>query len=455
MFDLYICLSRYYYHFYLPNVQCSMYTYNMPSKNRFQSYSLNNLQKQNSVELILNAVFVAIEPGTSVRKYFHENLLENLKKTYIFGLGKAACTMTQAAADVLKFSDALVITKHASALTFEPVTVIEGNHPVPGVDSLRAGEAALKFLSQLMPDDLLISLISGGGSALMALPNVPLSDLQQLTSVLLACGAQIDEINVLRRHLDQLKGGGLARFANGAQIVSLLLSDVVADSIEAIASGPTAPDPTTCKDALAILEKYKIQDKVPALIVESLRETLKPDHPIFEKVQNILIASNEIALTAAQTQARLEGFNVKIIRSGMQGEAREVGREISLEFKDTLTTMKRPFCLLAGGETTVTLKGNGKGGRNQELALAAVDVLAGLDNIMLISFATDGEDGPTDAAGALVTGESAQRAESLGMNAADYLSRNDAYVFFNTLGDLIKTGPSGTNVNDLVICFAF
>jgi len=284
---------------------------------------------------------------------------------------------------------------------------------------------------------------------------VPLADLQSLTSALLSCGARIDEINILRRHLDSLKGGGLTRFAGGARIVSLILSDVVDDSLETIASGPTAPDPTTCADALSIIQKYDLLNKIPDSIVSSLQETLKPENPIFVRIQNTIVASNQIAMLAAQAQAAAEGFQVNVLHVALQGEARVVGREIALEFKDSLQSIRRPFCLLAGGETTVTLKGDGKGGRNQELALSAVDVLPGLRDVVFISIATDGEDGPTDAAGAVVTGESAHRAEALGMSAADYLSRNDAYAFFDNLNDLIRTGPSGTNVNDLVICLAF
>ncbi len=291
----------------------------------------------------------------------------------------------------------------------------------------------------------------------MAAPRVPLADLQSLTFALLSCGARIDEINILRRHLDSLKGGGLARSAasRGAQIISLVLSDVVDDSLETIASGPTAPDPTTCADALSIIQKYNLLNKISDSIISSLQETLKLEDPIFAKIQNTIVVSNQIALLAAQAQSAAEGFQVNVLHMALQGEARVVGREIALEFKESLQSIQRPFCLLAGGETTVTLKGNGKGGRNQELALAAVDVLSGADDVMLISIATDGEDGPTDAAGAVVTGASAHRAESLGMSAADYLSRNDAYTFFDNLNDLIRTGPSGTNVNDLVICLAF
>ncbi|MBI5354306.1 MAG: DUF4147 domain-containing protein [Chloroflexi bacterium] len=418
-------------------------------------FSLQSYSHGDSVARILASALNAVEPGAAVKKYLHENPLPEAKRVFALGLGKAACAMTQALADGIVLTDTLVITKHASALTVEPVTVIEGNHPVPGIASLTAGSAAMKFVSQLAPDDLLICLISGGGSALMTAPLIPLEDLQSLTSALLACGARIDEINILRRHLDSLKGGGLVRSANSAKVVSLILSDVVNDSLETIASGPTAPDPTTCEDALSILQKYDLVGAQHCCAPTSLHETLKPDDPVFAKVQNILVASNIIALQSAQEQSQAEGFQTKIIHVGLQGEARIAGKEIALQFKESLKTTKCPFCLLAGGETTVTLFGSGKGGRNQETALAAVDVLAGLKDVMFISLATDGEDGPTDASGAVVTGESAQRAESLGMFAADHLSRNDAYVFFDKLNDLIKIGPSGTNVNDLILCFAF
>ena len=412
---------------------------------------------------VLAAAFNAVEAGAAVKKYLHENPLPVARRVFAFGLGKAACAMTLALADETDLTGSLIITKHASPLDLKPATVIEGDHPIPGNSSLGAGTAALDFLSQLQQDDLLVCLISGGGSALMTAPRIPLTDLQSLTSALLACGARIDEINILRRHLDGLKGGGVVRHANGARVISLLLSDVVGDALEAIASGPTAPDPTTCADALAVIEKYDLKNKIATSILPALTETLKPDDPIFNRVQNTVIASNEIALHAAQVRAQQEGFQVQVIRADLQGEASSLGRSFAVQLKESLTGMPRPFCLLAGGEATVTLrralgqalKSDGKGGRNQEFALAAVEPLAGLKDVMLISIATDGEDGPTDAAGAVVTGESAQRAESLGMSVADHLSRNDAYSFFEALDDLVHTGPSGTNVNDLVLCFAF
>ena len=434
-----------------------MYTYYMFSTKRFLTSSLQGIPQGSLITHILASAFDAVEPGAAVKKYLHENEIPPAQHVYALGLGKAACAMTEVLAGEIELTDTLIITKHASPLTIKPVSVIEGNHPIPGSASISAGLAAMEFVSKLTPDDLLVCLISGGGSALMAAPRVPLADLQSLTFALLSCGARIDEINILRRHLDSLKGGGLARSAasRGAQIISLVLSDVVDDSLETIASGPTAPDPTTCADALSIIQKYNLLNKISDSIISSLQETLKLEDPIFAKIQNTIVVSNQIALLAAQAQSAAEGFQVNVLHMALQGEARVVGREIALEFKESLQSIQRPFCLLAGGETTVTLKGNGKGGRNQELALAAVDVLAGADDVMLISIAPDGEDGPTDAAGAVVTGASAHRAESLGMSAADYLSRNDAYTFFDNLNDLIRTGPSGTNVNDLVICLAF
>jgi hydroxypyruvate reductase len=420
----------------------------------FLSSTLKDHPRGGSVARILSAAFNAVEPGAAVKRFLNKNPLLIKRRTFAFGLGKGACAMTEALAESVHLTGALIITKHASRLTSLTPALIEGNHPIPGDSSLAAGRAALEFVSRLTPDDLLICLISGGGSALMTLPVIPLTELQSLTSALLARGARIDEINTLRRHLDRLKGGGLAQAARGVQIISLILSDVVGDFIEAIASGPTAPDPSTKSEAIAVLRKYGLEDKMVSA-AQSLRETAKPGDIVFENVHNHIIASNDIALRAAQKQAEQEGFQASIVDSGLQGEAWEAGRALAKRLEEESRTRRRPFCLLAGGETTVTIKGNGRGGRNQELVLGTVDILKGMKDAMIVSIATDGEDGPTDAAGALATNESAFKAESHGMEAADFLSQNDAYTFFDKLGDLIKTGPSGTNVNDLVLCLAF
>jgi hydroxypyruvate reductase len=370
------------------------------------------------------------------------------RRVFLFGLGKAACAMANACAAKMDFYDSLIITKSASSLDPKLGAAFEGNHPIPGEASLEAGRRALKFFSQLKKDDLLLCLISGGGSALMAAPIIPLDQLQALTSSLLASGARVDEINTLRRHLDLLKGGGVVGLSNGAQIVSLILSDVVGDPIEAIASGPTAPDPTTREVAAQLARRVSQQ-------AYDFRETLKPGDPKFKRVQNHIIASNEKALQAVMAKAEREGFYTEIIQRDMQGEARQVAKDLVSHLRTAIGEHRRPLCLLAGGEATVTVIGSGKGGRNQELALAAALEMQGMKDVMLISIATDGEDGITDAAGAVATGESVSAGKMRGLDAAGLLSRNDANTFFTEVGDLIRIGSSGTNVNDVVFLIAY
>jgi len=435
---------------------------------RFSTHSLIDPR----IKRILSTALKAVDPAEAVRRH-----LPGVRRdVYGLGIGKASIPMLTALAGAIPLSGALAISKHASsALSSDyrpPISatpnlfpVLLGGHPVPNLDSLRAGERALRFVSALNEDDTLVCLISGGGSALITAPRegISLENMQTLTSLLLSCGARIDEINTLRRQLDGVKGGGLAR-ATKAKIISLILSDVIGNPLEAIASGPTYPNPTTSEDALAVLERY-----FPNSITDTQRhrESLnsvfqclrgskrtEPNDYDYSRVENIIIGDNKLAALAAMEQAKYEGFNTEILTNELQGEAREMGVMLAKRLKDEALERKRPFCLIAGGETTVTIKGDGKGGRNQELALAAVNELRDLQNAMLISLATDGEDGPTDAAGAVVTGATCQRGEKLGLDAADYLSRNDAYHFFQQLGDLIQTGPSGTNINDLIFLLA-
>ena len=426
--------------------------------NRFATQSLNDPR----ILSILSSALDAVDPFKAVQKYLPR--LEG--RVFGLGIGKAAIPMMDALAEQIPLAGGLAITKFGAGVNRESYTVMEGGHPVPDARSLQAGERALDFVSSLHAEDTLVCLISGGGSALVTAPYVPLEDLQTLTSLLLSSGARIEEINTLRRQLDRIKGGGLAR-ATKAKIISLILSDVISNPLEAIASGPTVPNPTTEEDALQILKKHfpDLTTETPRhgdslnSVLQCLRgskdmETLKADDPIFARVQNMIIGDNNLAARGAREQARHEGFQAEILTNELQGEAREVGRELAQRLRKDSLNRVRPFCLIAGGETTVTLKGNGKGGRNQELALSAVKELGGFENVALIALATDGDDGPTDAAGAVVTGESAQRAKALGLDAADYLSRNDAYPFFEALGDLLKTGPTGTNVNDLIFLFA-
>jgi hydroxypyruvate reductase len=419
--------------------------------NSFATHSL----KDPRILRILSAALNAVDPAEAVRKYL-PSLSGNV---YGLGIGKASIPMLTALAESYPLSGALAISKHASSSTPNLFPVILGSHPIPDSRSLEAGTRALDFVSALSEDDTLVCLISGGGSALVTAPyeGITLEDMQSLTSQLLACGARIDEVNTLRRQLDRIKGGGLARAAK-AKIISLILSDVIGNPLEAIASGPTVPDPTTRADAAAVLKKYKIEERVPGSIMDflesdNLLSNIWEQAPRLQN-QNIIIGDNGLAAQAALEQAEHEGIHAEILTNELQGEAREAGVMLAKQLRGEVSKRQRPFCLIAGGETTVTIKGNGKGGRNQELVLAAVNELRGLENVMLIALATDGDDGPTDAAGAAATGESARRAEEAGVDAADHLSRNDAYVFFEALGDLIRTGPSGTNVNDLIFLIA-
>jgi hydroxypyruvate reductase len=420
--------------------------------NRFTTHSLQDAR----IMRILAAALEAVDPFQAVQK----NLPEIDGRVFGLGIGKAALAMMDALVGRIPLEGGLAVTKFASGLSRESYSVMEGGHPVPDARSLQAGERVLEFVSALNEGDTLVCLISGGGSALVTAPYVPLEDLQKLTSLLLSSGARIDEINTLRRQLDRVKGGGLAR-ATRAKIVSLILSDVIGNPLEAIASGPTVPDPTTKVDAVAILQKYNLEKEVPKSIlailfsIPSLALSAEDGGgSVGGRVQNIIIGDNKLAALAALEQAEREGFHAEILTNELQGEARDVGRDLAQRLRVESSGRNRPFCLITGGETTVTLRGKGKGGRNQELALSAVAELNDLENVMLVALATDGDDGPTDAAGAVVSGESARRAESLGLDAAEHLSRNDAYPFFAQLGDLLKTGPTGTNVNDLIFLFA-
>ncbi len=429
-----------------------------------------------AVARILAAAIQAVEPGNAIRRFVRRDgdilnvdgcdyFLDKIQRIHILGVGKAAPAMTRTLANLLNDRDlaGLMISKHSDMPPIEGIEQIKGDHPIPDERSLRAGKKTVELLKQFGAEDLLICLISGGGSALMTapLPGLGLDEIKALTAALLQCGARIDEINTIRRHVDQLKGGGVARMAAPARTVSLILSDVVGSPLESIASGITAPDPSTREDALGIISRYRLEKSVSPQILRALHEapeTSKPGDNLFASVQNVLVGSNPQAAQSALEQASREGFATFLLRTDLQGEAREVGKSLSRDLRQILQTGKpvaRPFCLAAGGETTVTVRGNGLGGRNQELALAAVHELANLPDIMLVTLATDGEDGPTDAAGAVVTTETLKQGQSLGLSPQVFLDSNDAYHYFDPLGDLLKPGPTGTNVNDLTFIFGF
>jgi glycerate 2-kinase len=448
----------------------------MISAEAFWTQSLRDSNRGEAITRILAAAIQAVEPGEAVRHFVHlkdERLtvsdrsyeLQDFRQVFLLGIGKASVGMAESMGRILgeRISDALVITKHIPALPTAnlPFSIIQGGHPLPDERSLAAGKKVLEFVSALQPDDLLICLISGGGSALVCAPveGVSLAEMQALTSTLLVSGAAIGEINILRRRLDRLKGGGLVKLANGATVVSLILSDVVGNPLEAIASGPTTPDPASRQNALEVISKYALGKLVPLSIlagVENTPETPKPGDPLFGKVQNVIVGSNLLAAQSALKQASDEGFNPYLLRTDLQGEAGQAAFELATflrQARKTGTPVPAPACILAGGETTVTMKGNGRGGRNTELALASVTELADFPDVMLASLASDGEDGPTDAAGAIVTGETFRRAVRLGLRPGDYLERNDSYTFFAALDDLLKPGPTGTNVTDLIFLF--
>ncbi len=400
--------------------------------------------------------------------------LAEYERIFIIGAGKAASPMLAALHTILKdkITRAYAITKQgyldpAYPLDDPKITIVEASHPVPGRYNLKASARLASLVSGLTRRDLVICLFSGGGSALLVKPagGLTLKSLQQTTQLLLSCGADVGEINTVRKHLDDLKGGGLARLLYPATVISLIISDVVGDQMDRIASGPTVADPTTYQDASAVLEKYQLMSKIPLIIRDYLQagvqgkhpETVKDDDPALDRVTNTIIANNAQAVFSAAHTAKELGFHTQVLTTSLQGEAAQVGRSLAETIKLQVSSMPRaslPACFIAGGETTVTLRGKGLGGRNQELALGAVDALDGIEPLILVSLATDGGDGPTDAAGAVATHQTKAFGFSLGLYPPDFLANNDAYHYFQPLGDLLKTGPTMTNVNDLVLIFA-
>jgi len=486
---------------------------------KFMTQSLHASPQGGRVARILAASIQAVDPKNAVQRHLKRdgNLLQvgtrsynldKIERIFLISFGKASIPMTEAAASILRdwLTSGIVITKEGDkglvtgnqvqgsqfAINNSQLSIISASHPVPDERGVAGARKIIELLSTATENDLTICLISGGGSALLTspAPGISLDDIQALTKSLLGCGATINEINTLRKHLSQVKGGQLARLAAPAQVVTLILSDVINDPLDVIASGPTVPDPSTFSDALQILKKYQIASETSAVIFEHLKrgaageipETPKSGDPTFKKVQNVVVGNNLQAAQAAVSQAQTEGFNTLLLTTSLQGEASVAGQIMSAIAQQVTATgdpIPRPACIIAGGETTVTLsaphpsplpKGEGerppspfgrgaggeggKGGRNQELALGAVAELAGLEDVMLIALATDGDDGPTDAAGAVVTGETLRRAALSGLNPSEFLARNDAYNFFDPLGDLLKPGLTHTNVCDLTFIFA-
>lgn len=390
--------------------------------------------------------------------------LDAFDRVLVVGTGKASPRMGIALEGILgeRISDGVINTKYEHAEPLDRIRIVECGHPVPdeaGVDGTRQ---ILGLLEEADDRTLVICLISGGGSALMPAPSegITLAEKQETTRLLLECGANIVELNAVRKHLSRVKGGGLARAAFPATVVSLMLSDVIGDPMDVIASGPTVPDTSRFKACLEIFHKYEVSDRLPEAVRDrfdagaagAIPETPKPGDAVLERCHNVIVGSNGLAVAAAAERARHLGYNTLVLSTRLEGEAREVAHVYSAIGKEILESggpVTAPACVIAGGETTVTVRGNGKGGRNQELVLAGAIHLSGWEGTVLFSGGTDGTDGPTDAAGAIADAETIARAESAGLSAIESLKNNDAYHFFKPLGDLVMTGPTGTNVADV------
>ncbi len=392
--------------------------------------------------------------------------LSELGRILVVGFGKASARLAAALEGVLGglVGSGLVVTADGYSVPTERIEVVEAAHPLPDERGLAAAQRISELVSQAGEGDLVIVLISGGGSALLTLPapGITLGDLARTNELLIRSGATIQEINAVRKHLSQLKGGQLARLAWPAQVVSLIISDVPGDPLDVIASGPTAADPTTFRDAAAVLNKYGLWDEIPksvrarieAGLAGEVPDTPKPGDSVFERVQNLIIGSGRLVAEEAVAAAERRGFSSLLLTTTMEGEAREVGRllvSLAREMARYGRPLSPPAVLILAGETTVAVRGEGLGGRNQELALAAALAMRGLSGAALLALGTDGRDGPTDAAGGLVDGGTVERLRAAGVDPQGALADNDSYHALAAAGDLVKTGPTGTNVADLVL----
>ena len=421
--------------------------------------------------------------------------LHRFRRIFVIGAGKAAAPMCRAVEDLLgdRISQGLAVTKYdhglpsgQSAAAPSPIHIVEAGHPMPDKAGVRAGKEMLALAEQANQDDLLIALLSGGGSALLVAPaadsassagqtrsrsdaaahsKLTLADLQGMTDALLACGATINEINCLRKHTSAVKGGQLARAATPATLLTLALSDVIGSPLDVIASGPTVPDVSTWADAWAIVEKYALAAALPKPVLRRLQaglagdvpDTPKAHDPIFNRSRTLVVADNRTAANAALAKATELGYNTMLLSTFVEGEAAAVAKMLvglGREVQTSGQPVPAPACLILGGETTVSLGENpGRGGRNQEIALAAALALQHLKGLTVVSLATDGTDGPTDSAGGMADSGTVARGEGGGLSAPDNLRRHDAYPFLRASADLLLTGPTQTNVNDLMFVF--
>ena len=391
--------------------------------------------------------------------------LDNIKNIYVIGAGKASAAMGHYVESILgdRITGGHIVVKYGYSCKLKRIKVTEAGHPIPDSNGFKATEEIIKLSSRASENDLVICLISGGGSALLAdLPEGLLpEELYIVNNLLIRCGASINEINCVRKHLSLIKGGQLTRIVRPAQLVTLILSDVTGNPLEVIASGPTVPDPSTFSDALQVIDDYHLTADITSGVLNYLKdgsngihpETPKPGDPLFSGTLNILAGTNQIALKAAKAQAVNMGFRTYIIDTELHGDVENVSESVistAISFKNN-NDIQKPVCLLYGGETTVRINGNGKGGRNQHLALLAAMRLKNLPGLTLLSAGTDGTDGPTDYAGAVVDSETVRKAISLNEDPENYLYEFNSYNFFKRFGGQIITGPTFTNVMDIVV----
>jgi len=422
------------------------------------------------VRSVVKATLDAADPTRALNANWPYALTQTTGPCYVIGAGKAALEMATKFSEIFNGNLAggavAVVPERLENLKHRPngFDIYPAAHPLPDETNVKAARAIAEVAALARTGDTLICLFSGGGSAHLTLPaeGLTIADLRRITEALLHSGAPIHELNTVRKHCERLKGGKLAQIAQPAQIWSFILSDVIGDQLSSIASGPTASDPTTFADALKVLKRYSCMTCVPA-VTEYLAagargekpETLKPGDPAFQNVTNMLIGSNRRALDKARKHLQEIGLPVVGYEFNVEGEARIVGLNLGMIAQSLIERPDRPCAWLIGGETTVTVHGKGMGGRTQEIALAAAIAIKDLKNVVIAGFTTDGIDGPTDAAGAIVTGETVNRARAKGIDPEEYLNRNDSYSFFKEVGGLIQTGATGTNVNDIAVIFAY
>ncbi|HPQ45297.1 MAG TPA: glycerate kinase [Syntrophales bacterium] len=432
---------------------------------------------RSDIREIFDAGLKAADPGEAIRRAVNLNGkclviggrkydLGAFDRILVIGAGKAATSMASALEGILgsSITEGAITTKYGYGLDLDIVSVTEAGHPIPDESGVHGSERILNLLEETGEKDLVLCVISGGGSALLPMPagGIALGDKQDTTQALLDCGADIHEINTIRKHISGIKGGRLAEAAFPATLVTLILSDVTGDDLDVIASGPTVPDRSTFRDCMAIVNKYDLEEKLPLPVITHLKngvqgnvpDTPKPGNPVFDKTFALIIGSCALSVFAAKQKAVEFGYNTLILSSSIEGETRDVAKvhaAIAKEMVKSGNPVQPPGCVISGGETTVTIHGDGLGGRNMEFVLAAAMEIDGLEGVTFLSGGTDGTDGPTDAAGAIADGTTVGNGRKRGYDAAGYLRNNDSYHFFEATGDLLITGPTLTNVMDLRI----